>query len=142
MFDPALDEAPDTEPVVVLAHGFWQRHIGADPLIVGKKIRLNGKPVTVIGVASSEFTGLSLDEPALWMPITQQPYIVNGSHLLTDFSADDNSVQMWGRLKPGLHPKGAEEELRSLAAELRKRYPSEIWEKESLPSEPVATQRA
>jgi hypothetical protein len=77
-----------------------------------------------------------LDTPAVWLPITQQPDIVNGSRLLTDFSADDNSVRMWGRLKPDLTPKVAEEELRSLAAELRKRHPNDIWEKESLPSEP------
>src|ERR1700680_49441 len=57
MLDSARDAAPDTNPVVVLANGFWLRHLGADPLIVGKTIRLNGKPVTVIGVASNEFTG-------------------------------------------------------------------------------------
>jgi predicted permease len=136
MLQPARDEASGAPLVVVLDHGFWQRHFGADPSVIGKTIRLNGKPVTMIGVASREFSSLTLDTPAVWLPITQQPDIVNGSRLLTDFSADDNSVRMWGRLKPGLAPKVAEEELRSLAAELRKRYPNDIWEKESLPSEP------
>jgi hypothetical protein len=52
------------------------------------------------------------------------------------------TVFMWGRLRPGLAPRAAEEELSSLAAELRRQYPDDIWEKESLPSEPGATQRA
>jgi len=136
MFDPGRDGAPGAEPVVVLSQGFWERHCGADPLITGKTIRLNGKPATVIGVASSGFSGLSLDRPDLWTPITQQPYFVKGSQLLTNFSVDGSSVQMWGRLRPGATPKVAEDELRSLAAELRKQHPNDIWEKESLPSEP------
>jgi predicted permease len=136
MLDPARDAAPDAGPVVVLGHGFWQRRFAADPSIVGKAIRLNGKPATVIGVASSEFGGLSLDAPDLWAPLTQQPYFANGSHLLTDFSVESSGVQMWGRVRRGLTPKAAEEELRSLAAELRRQHPIEIWEKENLPSEP------
>jgi len=76
------------------------------------------------------------DKPDLWVPITQLPYFVNGSQLLTDFSADGSSVKMFGRLQPGLTPKVAEDELRSLAAELRKQHPNDIWENESLPSEP------
>ncbi len=45
---------------------------------------------------------------------------------------------MWGRLQPGQNPKAAEEELRSLAAELRRQHPTAIWEDERLPSEPGA----
>lgn len=92
--------------------------------------------MTVIGVASREFSGLSLDKPDLWAPITQLPYFVEGSQVLTDFSAEGNGVRMFGRLQPGLTPKVAEDELRSLAAELRKRHPADIWEGERLSSEP------
>jgi predicted permease len=136
LLDPARDDAPGADPVVVLDQGFWQRHFGADPSVIGRTIHLNGQPATVIGMASSEFSGLSLNEPALYAPITQQPYFASGSHLLTDFPADGSGVRMWGRLQPGLAPKAAEEELRSLAAELRKQHPTGIWEKESLPSDP------
>ncbi len=136
VLDPARDEVPDAEPVVVLSHGFWQRHFGGDPSVVGRAIRLNGKPATVIGVASSEFSGLSLDVPALWAPIRQQPYFASGSHLLTDYSADSSGVQMFGRVLTGLTPKGAEQELSSLAAELRRQHPIDIWEKEGIPSQP------
>jgi predicted permease len=134
MLDPAEDGASDAEPVVVLSQGFWRRHFGASPLIVGKTIRLNDKPATVIGIASSNFSGLSMDNPELWLPITQQPYFVTGSHLLTEFSVDAHGVTMFGRLQPGLTAVAAENELRSLAAVLRQQHPADIWEKESLPS--------
>jgi predicted permease len=138
VLDPGRDESSGADPVVVLSHGFWQRHFGADRLVVGKTIHLNGKPATVVGVAASDFSGLSsgLSEPALWAPVTQQPYFANGSRLLTDLSIESPGVQMWGRVKPGQNPKAAEEELRSLAAELRRQYPAAIWENERLPSEP------
>jgi predicted permease len=135
LLDAARDDAPDADAVVVLDPGFWQRHFGADPSAIGRTIRLNGKPATVIGVASASFSGLTLNGPAMWAPIGQQPYFASGSHLLTDY-ADSGGVRMWGRLRAGFAPQAAEQELRSLAAELRKRQPEEIWEKESLPSDP------
>ena len=46
---------PVRSPVVVLGYGFWQRHFGADPLVVGRTIRLNGKPAIIDGVASHRF---------------------------------------------------------------------------------------
>ncbi len=135
MFDPEM-RASDAEPVVVLSREFYQRHFGAVPSIIGKAIRLNDKPVTVIGVASGDFSGLSMDRPDLWLPITQQPYFVTGSHLLTNFSVDADGVTMFGRLQPGLAAVAAEGELKSLAAVLHHRQPADIWENESLPSYP------
>src|SRR3984957_13121968 len=136
MFDPARDEASGADPVVVLHQGFWQRRFGADPSVIGRTIRLNGKPATIVGVVSSEFSGLGLGTPDLWAPITQQAYFLSNSRLLTDFSDSGTGVFMWGRLQPGLAPKAAEEELRSLAAELHEQHPNDVWEKQSLPSKP------
>ncbi len=136
MLDVAGDGAPDSAPVVVLSAGYWQGKFGGDPSIIGKTIRLNNKPATVIGVAAADFGGLSIDDPALWLPINQEPYFVAGSHLFTDFSVDSHGVTMFGRLQPGLHAAAAENELKSLAAVLRRQHPEDIWENESLPSSP------
>jgi predicted permease len=136
--DPARDGAPGAEPVAVLSEGFWQRRFGGDPAIAGKTIRLNGKPATVIGVASSGFSGLSMNSPDLWSPISQQLYFVTGSNLLNDYSVDGSGVKVWGRLQPGVSRQAAESELASLAAELRKQHPNDIWENERIPSEPGA----
>ncbi len=136
LLDPDRDSAPTADPVVVLGEAFWRSHFSADPLIVGKMIRLNGKLVTVIGVTRSDFSGLSLEQTSLWLPVTEQPYLVDGGHLLTDFSVEGAGVKMWGRLQRGVSPKAAEQELGSLAAELRKQHPQDIWNKETLRSEP------
>lgn len=136
VFDTKLDEKPGAEPVVVLAPGFWERHFGADPHVVGSTIRLNGKPATVIGVASRDFNGLSFDPPGIWAPLNAQPYFFAGSALLTDMSFESSGVQVWGRLGAQATPRMAEQELTLLAAELHKQYPEDIWRNEALVSEP------
>ena len=136
VLDPVRDAAQGAEPVAVLSQGFWQRHFGASSSVVGKTIRLNDRPVTVIGVTTREFSGLSMDNPDLWLLIERQPYIVTGSRLLTDFSVDAHGVTMFGRLQPGLAASAAENELQSLAAELHRQHPAEIWINEKLPSSP------
>src|SRR5262245_13722682 len=59
-----------SEPVAVLGWGFWQREYGADVAAVGKAIRIEGKPFTIIGVAPRGFTGISLiQEPSVTVPL-------------------------------------------------------------------------
>ncbi len=135
LMDPARDEAAGAEAVVVLSAGLWQRQFGGDAGIVGRSIRLNQKPVTVVGVASKEFSGLGSGTPALWALIEQAPYFMKGSRL-HDFADGGVSAFMWGRLQAGVTPRAAEAELQSLAAELHSQHPKDIWEKESLPSQP------
>lgn len=138
VLDPVNDEASNAQPVAVLSYGFWQRHFGGDATVSGKPIHLNGKPVTIVGVAAIEFSGLGLDSPDIWLPIIQHPYFVSGSKLLTDYSVSGSGVTVWGRLRPGLNPKAAQDELRSLAAALRPQHPDDIWENETLPGSPGA----
>jgi predicted permease len=124
------------ELAVVLGYPFWKSHYASDPGILNKQIRINGKLATVIGVASATFSGLSLNQPDVWVPIEQKPMFVVGSKLLTDFTGTDGGVNMWGRLRPGLSANAAEDELRLLAAELRKQQPNAIWENETLVAAP------
>ena len=59
----AGDEAgPGQRPVAVLAYGYWQNRLGADPTVIGKTLRLNGQPLTVVGVAPKGFRGTTLGE--------------------------------------------------------------------------------
>jgi hypothetical protein len=99
LFDPIHDGPPQAAPVVVLSFEFWQRRFGADPSIVGKTIHLNKKQVTVVGVTPFDFASLGGQHPELWLPISQVPYFLEGSKVLTDSSA--GGVRMWGRLAPG-----------------------------------------
>jgi len=120
--------------MVVLGHGYWRRRFGADPNIVGRVIRLNGQPVRIAGVAPANFTGLTATgpggPPSLWLPVTAHPILFVGSQLLTNLSQRD--TQMFAKLKPSVSLAAAEAQLASLTAELRKQYPGQIPDRESL----------
>jgi putative ABC transport system permease protein len=99
--------------VVVLSHGFWQRHLGADASIVGKNVLLNGQQFTVIGIMPADF-----DFPVgaeAWVPL--------------DLSVSDQAdrashhLQVLGRLKPGVPRSKAQADLGTIAARLSKQYP-------------------
>jgi predicted permease len=64
------DDRPGaSQRVVVLSHGFWHRRLGADPDVVGRSLVLDGEPFTVIGVASSAFSGINAEPVDLWTPL-------------------------------------------------------------------------
>src|SRR4029077_2464458 len=46
-----------TENVIVLGYGYWKKRFNSDPSIVGKQVKMNGHPVTVIGITPESFHG-------------------------------------------------------------------------------------
>jgi predicted permease len=141
LFSPQVDGAADAAPVAVLGYGFWQRRFGGDAAIVGKAINLNQHPATVIGVMSYDFTSLDPDEGEhddVWLLAEQEPYFVSQSHALTSFDANDSRVHMWGRLKPGVSMKAAEQALLPLARELAHQHPGTLQPDQHLKAAPGA----
>ena len=136
LFDAAHDDSASA-PVCVLSFRLWQRRFEGDPSIVGKSIRLGGKPATVIGVASEAFANLGTDDPDIWLPILQHSYFVEGSKPLAD-PKFEGLIGMWGRLAPGVSTLSAEQELLSLTNQLRKIYPTVIWDNEYIVITPGA----
>ncbi len=128
LFDAARENKATAPPVVVLSYTLWQHRFNGDPGVVGRTVKLDRKPATVIGVTPFEFASLGGQTPDLWIPIAQQPYFVAGSTVLTDPGA--SSIRMWGRLAPGVTAKMAAEELKALTNELRRQYPKDIWDGE------------
>ena len=49
-------DVPQAAKTAVLAYGFWQRHFGSDPQVIGRRIILNGNPYEVIGVIRDDLT--------------------------------------------------------------------------------------
>ena len=134
MLDPAVDEALDGPPVMVISYGLWQRRFAADPTVIGRTIHLNKKPVTIVGVTPYALATLGGQHPDIWLAMAQQPYFIDGSKVLNDFN--DSSVRMWGRLARGATAKTAEQELRSLTNELRRQHPTAVWDNEFIQSSP------
>jgi predicted permease len=97
---------PGGEAVIVLSHAFWERHFGADPLIVGKKILVRGHPCEVVGVLRDGFAGLDVLPHDFWVPLTLSPRIEDGPDL---FGPDrPGRLEIVGRLKTGVTRKSAQ----------------------------------
>lgn len=107
---PEDDRTVDAHPVVVLAHAFWQRRFGSDPSIVGKRILLNGQPMTVLGVTQPGFRGTDiLSPPDLYLPLAMQRVLMPNSARLQDRRL--YFLQLFARLNPGVTLEQAKSDL-------------------------------
>jgi putative ABC transport system permease protein len=124
-FQPALgrtfrreDEAPGSQRVAILGYEMWQRRYGADANILGRTIRLNDNPVTVVGVMPPDFRlpeDLSIPKGSqLWLPARIDPANLNWSSYY---------LRPIARLKPGVRPEQAFAEIGSVFAQLRQDHP-------------------
>src|SRR5215472_8466815 len=67
---PGEGENPGADPVIVLSYQYWRTRFNSDPGIVGQKVLVDGKPLTVIGVTQSEFHGTySLADCQAYLPL-------------------------------------------------------------------------
>ena len=55
---PSEGDVLNADPVMVLSYAYWQTQFGADPQIVGRKVSVDGHPVTIVGVAPKGFEGV------------------------------------------------------------------------------------
>ena len=96
----------------VINYKFWQRHFQGDPNIaVGKTIKINGHPLTIVGVAPDGFIGARLFSfiPEVWVPVMMDQTLFPNTPELIDPQARNNRwLTPWGRLKPGLSRRQAE----------------------------------
>ncbi|HSQ18741.1 MAG TPA: ABC transporter permease, partial [Blastocatellia bacterium] len=105
------------DPVIVLAHGFWQRAFGGDSNIIGRTIQLSGKAYTVIGVMPADFV-MPTEAPDLWAsvrvvnPIAAQ---FRGVHFLRTYL----------RLKSGVSLNQALGEMEGIDQWLAQQYPED-----------------
>src|ERR1700733_12790640 len=112
-FFDASQEVRGQSPVIVVSYRFWHDQLGADPLVVGKTLRINDRHATVIGVAGHDFLGASpfLFAADLWMP-TQAAAGVAPELSGNALERRDLAVFfVVGRLKPGISIPRAEAEL-------------------------------
>ena len=86
----------------VVSYGFWASQLGSDPAIVGKTMVINGKSMTVVGVAPKGFEGTTLgSQPKVFVPVSMR------QQLQFTFGNDfENRRAYWAylfaRLKPGV----------------------------------------
>jgi predicted permease len=131
LFGPQEDDQPGAHPVVVIGYKAWQGRFQADPAIIGKTLKINGYPFSIIGVAGPAFAGTELIvEGEYWVPMCMSTEIEMGD----DWTHRRASQDAWvmGRLKPDVTITRAEENLNQIAGEIAHEHPSEVSGKERI----------
>jgi predicted permease len=112
------ERGPNSAPYVVLSDSLWRSAFNADPGVIGTTVQLNKDYFTVIGVAPARFRGTDkFDWPDYFIPIVN--YF--DARYLEDRTG--RPLVVLGRLKPGVTPEQATENLSAIAAQLAKEYP-------------------
>jgi predicted permease len=105
----AEEDRPGADGEVILTEGTWRARFAADPNIIGRKILLDDKPTTVIGVMPATFTFPS-PTTEFWVPIalTDQQKQQYGSHY----------ISVYARLRPGVTIEAARADIERAAREI------------------------
>jgi len=121
---PSDDVAPGQHPVVVLSDTLWKGQFGGAADIVGKTVRVNTYPLTVVGVAAPGFHGTIVGyDVEVFVPIMMTPQVLrNGGidpqNVLSDRQA--SFVIVMGRLRPGTARADASAQMTVLSSQLRR----------------------
>jgi predicted permease len=127
LLGPGDEVTPGGHPVAVLSHAFFSSRFGADPSIVGRQVRLNGHPMTIVGVAPRGFNGIEVgDSPDLFVPVVMK------AQMTPTYDGLQSARYIWlnvmGRLKPGI---GREQAQAAMLVEFRQLRVQELKEMEA-----------
>src|SRR5438067_8261748 len=112
----AADNKPGAETIALIGYGIWQRDFGGAADIVGRAVRINGKPATIVGAMPKGFAFPTNEE--LWIPLyTEFPPLPR---------SDPRAVNpaVLGLLKPGVSLDQANAEFTALARRMAAAYPA------------------
>jgi predicted permease len=113
---PTEGAVPDADPVVVLSHRYWQARFGADASIVGKSAAVNGRAVTVVGVAPKGFLGVTpVMEMEVYLPLGMITVETGNADLLAN--PRSRAITVLARLSP----RASADQVSSLLALLGRR---------------------
>ncbi|HJT79967.1 MAG TPA: ABC transporter permease [Chthoniobacterales bacterium] len=108
----AEDDQENAEEVAVLSAGLWKRRFGADPNIVGRKLTVSGRPVTVVGVMSSGYE--YPEQTEIW---------TSWSTASEEKRRDNRSASAVARLRAGVDLKKAQAQISAINARLAQAHP-------------------
>jgi predicted permease len=125
-FRPDEDEVPNRDAVVVISHDTWMRSFNRDPGVVGRELRLNGVPFTVIGVAPASFTGLELVLPgAFYVPLNILPKISPPAQANVLNLRVARMLNVKARVRSGVPLAQARAEVRQIGQTWQQAYPAD-----------------
>jgi predicted permease len=113
------EDSPARRQVAILSDRFWKSHFGAAPDVIGRTLRLDGEPYTIVGVMPARFSVAAWGATArdIWVPLayTNEERAVRENH----------NAQVVARLNPGVDLAQADAELRVISTRLEKEFPKE-----------------
>jgi predicted permease len=110
------DEDPHAQPVAIISHGLWLRRFGGEPSVVGRSVRLGGRPTLLVGVLPSGFRAPAAEGQDLFTPFPRDPAGENRGM---------NAYSALARLRSGVSVAQARAELGAVARAVNERYPAE-----------------
>jgi putative ABC transport system permease protein len=115
LIQPSDDDmsAPAGAAVAVISFNFWQHHFGGDPGVAGRTIRVDGVPLTIIGVAPKDFLGFSIAiEHDVTVPIGLLPSIMKSEPTMVHGTS--RWINTIGRLSPGVTIESAQAQVEAM----------------------------
>jgi predicted permease len=110
--------------VAIISYNFWETHFHKDSSVLGKTIRINDEPYTIIAVMSREVPDFWVGTPSgkteLWTPFV--PYLDKNSSVWTESSRGDRGWGAVGRLQSGVTIEQATADLQRIASNLAAQY--------------------
>ena len=113
------EEGPGGPFVAILSDGLWRRRYGADPHMIGRAVRLNGQPTTIVGVMPPGFKIIFPEGSSV--PPEMDTFVPFRSQLASD-PPDQSYLRVIGRLHDAVTVPQAQNELETIAAHLRSQY--------------------
>jgi len=114
LLTPEVDAAPGASPYAVLSYDYWRRRFGSDPGVIGRELRLNGHPFTIIGVSRRGFRGADVtSSPDIFIPIMMRTEVLGMPYTIWN-TRDYWWLAVIGRIKPGVDLKQAEAEMTAI----------------------------
>ena len=130
-FGASDEHGPNSAPYVVLTYAYWQTRFEGDRSVVGRAIRLNQHPFTILGIAPPGFQGTLLFlGPDFFVPIVDQEQL--GGASLDLRTTEDGVFAVLGHLKPGVTPAQAVADAETVGTYLEKTYPRQFAHKSTV----------
>lgn len=108
------DELPGAAPVLVISHSVWMERYGGSAGVIGRHVRVNGQPATIIGVMPEGFQ--FPNNSNLWMPLAHTPDLAK---------RDKRTLRAYAILKPGVTLREASAALNGIAERLVRQFPED-----------------
>jgi predicted permease len=105
------DAQPNAPPVLMIGYAIWQERYAGSLSVIGRQVRVNEKPATIIGVMPKDFEFPTTVD--MWMPLAPTP---------NDLKRDNRQFQVFGLLNPGVKIPAAQAELTGIAQRLAAQY--------------------